>query len=586
MPDFKVRFWVNEKPVAVETSPSRFLIDVLREELGLTGTKKSCGEGECGACTVLLNGEAVPSCIIPVGRVEGKYVTTIEGISQGESTNPIQEAFIEAGAVQCGYCTPGMILSATALLNKNPHPTRQEVKQALSGNICRCTGYKKIIDAVLLAAEKVSREGSSDQSGYNYLVGARIPRVDSSPKATGKAVYAGDINFPGMIYAAVLRSEHPHALITGVDTSCAQKMNDVEAVMTAANIPGRNLFGLIIKDQPVLAHDKVRYVGDAVALVAARTPAAANEAISQIKVSYQELPVLFNPIEAMAEGQVKIHESGNILLHRRLCKGDVTQGFSEADIVYEKRYSTQRVAHCPLEWEAGVALPTLDGGVEVYVSTQNPHYDRSEIAACLNLRESKVIVRQTVTGGGFGVKLDISVQCHLALLALKTRKPVKMVYSFEDHMKVSTKRHPIEMYYKMGAKRDGRIVAAEIKLISDTGAYASYGPSVVNRVVSHCTGAYSIPNIKVDSYGVYTNNTPSGAMRGFGVPQVTFACESHIDALGRQLGIDPIQMRLINALAPGRDTSTGQVLTESVGLQEAIKAVCEAAKWSPTDAGR
>ena len=408
------------------------------------------------------------------------------------------------------------------------------------------------------------------------VVGNSFARVDALAKVQGKAQYAGDLSLPRMLYAAVLRSAHPHARIARIDTSRAAGLPGLTAVLTARDVPGRNRFGLIVKDQPVLADDKVRYRGDAVAVVAAETRDLARAALGAIDVEYDVLPAVLDPLDAMQENAELVHQTGNVMMHRRIRKGDVRIGFAEADIVHEATYRTQLVAHCPLEPEAGLAIPTPDGGVEVWASTQNPFYDRAEIAACLGIPEGKVRVKQTVTGGGFGGKLDISVQCHLALLAVRTGRPVRLIYNVEDHIVVSPKRHPMVMTYNMGAKRDGRIVAAEIKIVADTGAYASYGPAVTVRAAIHSAGAYTIPHVLVDSYGVYTNNTPAGAMRGFGVPQVTFGCESHVDTLARKLGLHPVRIRQINALAPGAQTSTGQVLGESVGLWQAIQAVAAA----------
>jgi len=412
------------------------------------------------------------------------------------------------------------------------------------------------------------------------LVGQRIQRIDGLSKVLGKTKYADDYLADDFMHAGVLRSHYPHAQLISINTEEAKSVPGVICVLTAQDIPGRNSFGVLVKDQPILAFDKVRYMGDAIAVVAGETKAIVDEALKKIHVEYKELPCITNPIEALEEGAPEIHAGGNLLVHHKVRKGDIEKGFREADVIHEEKYKTSRKAHCPLETEAGFSKISDDGLLTVWASTQTPHYDREEIAACLDIPQSRVRVIQTVTGGGFGSKIDISVQCILALVTWKTKRPAKMTYSLKEHFTVTHKRHPAILEYKVGAKKDGKITAAKISAYYDTGAYASYGPSGGGRASHHAMSVYEVPNLWSDIYVVYTNNTTSGAMRGFAIPQVTFACESHMEALARKLGINPVQFRLKNVLRYGSQTATGQILSTSVGIEKTIISASKAAHWS------
>ena len=573
---------VNGKSVIADIPASLRLIDFLRDVLGLTGTKEGCGEGECGACTVLVNGKTVNSCLMLAVQAQGKEIVTIEGVSENGAENPIQQSFIEHGAVQCGYCTPGMVLAAKALLDKNPNPTRQEIAEALSGNVCRCTGYEKIIDAVAAAAKKMSFLKGEEQNceqqqavsieNSKNVVGKSVSKKDAAEKVAGKSLFAADIKMEGMLYAKVLRSSYAHALVKKIDVSKARLLPGVVAVLTHEDIPGTNVFGIIVKDEAVLVVDKVRCRGDALALVAAESEDIASKALDLIEVDYEELPAVFSPIDAMRDDAPCVHKGGNILAADKIRKGDVDKALESCDVVVTNSYRTQLVEHCYIEPEAGIAY--MDGDtVVIKVSTQNPHYDRKDIAANLAVPLNKVRVIQATTGGGFGGKLDISTQIYLALLALKTGRPVRMVYDREESFVASSKRHPFFIEYTSGATKDGLLKAVKVKFICDTGAYASYGPATMKRALVHATGPYEVPNVSVDGYCVYTNNTKAGAMRGFGVPQMAFAHESQMDALAEKLGISPLEIRLKNALRQGSTTATGQLLKESVGLVQTIESV-------------
>ena len=406
------------------------------------------------------------------------------------------------------------------------------------------------------------------------VVGKRIKRVDTLKKVMGKALFADDLRFENMLYAKVLRSPVPHAKIKNVDTSLAKKLDGVRAVLTAKDIPGENRFGTLgdpFRDQPVLADDRARFVGDPIAIVAADSEKIAEEALNLIKVEYEELKPVFDPLEAMRQDAPRVHEKGNLASLRKIHRGDIKEGFEKSDIIIEGTYKTPFHEHAYLEPEAGVAKVDEDGNVTVWACTQFPTNVREEMARVLGLSLSKVRVIQTVTGGGFGAKLDISVHCHIALLALKTGRPVKLVYTRPESIMASTKRHPFILKYKTGATRDGKLLAVEVEIVGDTGAYASFGPAVLTRAAVHATGPYNVPNVKVEAYTVYTNNPICGAMRGFGVTQVAIAHEAQMDKLAERLGMDPIEIRLNNAFDVGSRTATGQLLAHSVGIKESLR---------------
>ena len=410
-------------------------------------------------------------------------------------------------------------------------------------------------------------------------VGSSILKPDAIAKVTGQALFAADLKRPGMVFAKVVRNESglAHAVIEGVDVSEALKVPGVVAVLTAKDIPGTNGVGMIMKDEPVLAGDKVRRHGDALALVVAETEEIAIAAGKKVRSTLKELPAYFDPLSAMADGAVAIHGTSNVLTVRKVRKGDVEAAFAASKVIIEKRYTTQWVEHSYIEPEAGLA--EYDGKiVSVWVSTQNVHFDRKEVARNLGLGVHQVRIVQAVTGGGFGGKLDISVQCYLALAAYKTGRPVKMVWQREESMLASAKRHPYIIDYKVGASAEGKLLALKSNIIGDTGAYASYGPAVLTRAAVHATGPYEVPNVYVDAHTGYTNNPQAGAMRGFGVPQMAFAHETHMDLLAEELGMSPFEIRRINVLRPGGTTATGQVLEHSVGIGMTLEQACTEAQ--------
>ena len=585
MSERQISLIVNGQRITATVDPGLTLLRFLRENLKLTGTKEGCGQGECGACTVLVNNQAVNSCLIPVVAVDGCEVVTIEGLARNGELDPLQQAFIDEGAIQCGFCTPGAIMSAKALLLSNPKPTEKEIREALSGNLCRCTGYQKIIRAVKVASGQVPPVEVSPSSSYN-VIGQKVRRRDAVEKATGKAVYADDISLPGMLYGKALRSAYAHALIKGIDYSRAQKVPGVVAILTARDIPGINRYGLVYLDQPVLADDKVRCVGDAVALVVAESEKAAEEALELIKVDYEELPGVFSAEEALQPGAPLVHEKGNLVQHTKVRKGDVEKGFSQSDVIVERTFRTQAVKHIYLEPECSVAALDHQGNLTVWTSTQYVFRDRRQIAPVLGLPVNKVRVVQMTTGGGFGGKDDITTEILAGLAALKTGRPVKVKFTREESMRgAATKRHPMTIKARLGASREGKLLALEGEIYADTGAYVSLGVYVVKKAGLHLSGPYYIPNIKVDTYTVYTNNPPSGAMRGFGVVQAAFVHESLMDLLAEKLGMDPWEIRYKNALEPGLSTGTGHVLKHGVGIKATLRAVKEYLEAHPLEEG-
>lgn len=408
-----------------------------------------------------------------------------------------------------------------------------------------------------------------------HVIGQPLPRVDALEKVLGKPVYAGDLTFPHMLHAKVLRSKYPHALIHGLDTSRAKALPGVAAVLTAADIPGVNRYGLAVEDQEALSTTKVRSIGDAVALVAAETEEIALKALDLIQVDYEELPGVFSAKEALQPNAPKVHEKGNLLQHTKIRKGDVEAGFRAADVIVENTYQTQHVDHCYLETESGVAALDERGYLTIWSANQYPFRDRRQVAPVVGLDINKVRVIQAVTGGAFGGKDDVTVEIHLALLAVHTKRPVRLVWSREESFLAHTKRHPITIEYKSGAKKDGKLTAVEVRVYGDTGAYASLGPYIVKKCGIHAPGPYYIPNIKVDTYCVYTNNIFSGPMRGFGVVQAALAHESQMDILAERLGMSPPAIRMVNALDVGLTTSTAQVLHHSIGVKPTLRAIQE-----------
>src|SRR5262245_9852655 len=573
---------VNGKQVVVKVAPQTSLMDVIRDELHLTGTKDGCATGHCGSCMVIKDGEAVRSCIVPIKRADGASITTIEGVAEnGAKLHPVQRAYIEQGATQCGFCTPGFIMATIALLQKNPHPTLSEIYDGHKWNICRCTGHNAIIRAIQQAAGQPVEPLPAVKQPLN-AVSRPLPRPDAVEKVNGKGIYADDLYVEGMLHASALRSQYPHARLLRVDASRAKDLPGVVAVLTADDIPGRKDCGVHEVDWPVLCYDKVRYVGDAIALVVAESEEIAAQALKWIEVDYEPLPVVTGPKEAALPDAPTLHEHipnhppgehGNCLKHYHLENGSVARGFAEADVIVEREYRTQTVEHGFIEPEAGLAVPDPTGRITVYCGGQIPFGDRSQIAATLNRPEDRIRVINCLIGGAFGGKEDISVQIHVALATMITKRPVKMVLSRKESLMVHPKRHATIIRMKTGARKDGTMTAHEAEIWGDGGAYASLSGHVMLRATTHSAGAYEVKNVRVDTFAMYTNNVPSGAFRGFGVTQSVFAMESQMDQLAEALGISPVDIRRKNILNYRKQTLAGQVMTESCGLADALEAV-------------
>lgn len=582
---------VNGKAITIDPQPGEMLADLLRERLGLSGTKIGCNEAECGACTVLVDDEPVLACTYPAAKAADREVLTIEGLGlvsdpqEGEAgmekLHPLQQAFVRHGAVQCGFCTPGQIMTAYALLKGSPDPSEAEIRAALKDTLCRCAGYPAIIRAVQSAARAL-REGEENEppglslsAAPETVVGTQLIRPDAVSKITGEAKFTDDLEFEGMLHARVKRAGVPHAIVTRIDVGKAAILPGVAAVLTAENIPGEQNHGLVIYDWPALVGigERVRYVGDAIAIVAAESREIATRALELIKVDYEPQPVISDPVQAHQPDVPALHPDGNLLKHIKVRKGDVGQGFAEADVLLEHTFHTVTTDHVFLEPECSIARPTKDGRMEIYVGSQIPYGDRHQVARALGWPEERVRILGQLMGGGFGGKEDISGQIHAALLAQATGRPVKLLFDRHESLLVHPKRHATQIRIKVGARRDGCLTLVETELYGDSGAYASLGEKVMTRATTHSSGPYEMPHARADCYAMYTNNPPCGAFRGFGVTQSAFAIESVMDMLAETLAMDPVELRRLNALRVGSVTNTGQELHESVGLVECIERV-------------
>ncbi|MDR7221292.1 molybdopterin cofactor-binding domain-containing protein [Aminobacter aminovorans] len=570
-----ISFTVNGADVSVSTAPMRRLSSVLRDDLRLTGTKIGCDAGDCGACTVLLDGEPVCACLLPMASVEGTAVRTVEGLGD---LSALQASFLAHGAAQCGFCTPGLLVSATALLERVPRPSEQQVQDALGGVLCRCTGYRKIVEAVM-EAWRFTLPPSLDfrMPPAGLAVGASAIRLDGIPKVTGAEKFGGD-SFPAdALSVLVIRSPHHRAAFSFGDLEVHVAGNaGVVAVFTAGDIPGINSFGVIppFADQPALAAGETRFRGEAVALVACEGWAARDLDIAAFPVIWRELPAALEPAEAQADGATLIHANrpDNLLVRGLVERGEPESALAQAACVVSGSMQTSYVEHAYIEPEAGYAF--MDGDtLTIAACTQAPHLDRDDTARVLGLAPEKVRILPTATGGGFGSKIDISLQPLIGLVALKTGRPAALAYSRTESMASTTKRHPATMRATLGADADGTIRGMVFDGEFNTGAYASFGPTVANRVPVHASGPYATPNYRALARAIHTNGPVSGAFRGFGVPQATLMQETLLDELAVKLGLDRLQIRLRNALRNGSETVTGQRLEEGVGIGDCLEAL-------------
>jgi CO/xanthine dehydrogenase Mo-binding subunit/aerobic-type carbon monoxide dehydrogenase small subunit (CoxS/CutS family) len=562
-----IAFTLNGRPCKVDAAPFAPLSDTLRERLGLTGTKVGCEAGDCGACTVLLDGAQACACLVPTAQVAGAEVTTIE--ADHPVLARLRAAFLAHGAAQCGICTPGMIMAAADLLIRDPAPTQDAVQDAIGGVLCRCTGYRKILDAVMDAAP-----ASGDMPGAGSAVGAAVARLDGGPKVAGTDRFGADAAPPEALWLRVVRSPHPSARFTLGDLEAARLRLGLHVILTHRDVPGLNAFGIMpnLKDQPVLAEGLVRFRGEAVLALVGERRAVEAVRDADLPIAWHPLPALHGVAAATAEGaaQIHAHARGNVLVRGRLTCGDVDR--APAAATAEGSFRTAFVEHAYIEPEAGHAVPTPDG-MEVVACTQAPYMDREETARVLGIAEEKVRIVPTACGGGFGGKLDVSVQPLLAVAARAVDRPVRVTYSRTESMASTTKRHPADIYARMSADAEGRFTAFVMDADFNTGAYASWGPTVANRVPVHASGPYRVPNVRNRTRAIYTNDTPAGAFRGFGVPQAAIATESLVDDLAEKLGLDRWEIRRRNALGHGDATPSGQVLHASAGLPDCLDAL-------------
>jgi aldehyde oxidoreductase len=570
--------------VAVEAEGGRSLLSYLRDEAGLTGAKRSCGEGACGACSVLVNGALLTSCTIPLERIAGRSIVTVEGIPPFEIEAYVR-AFSEAGAVQCGFCTPGMVLAAKALLDRNPDPSPGEARAALRRNLCRCTGYAKIVAGVLGAARERRRVSSGEASPASAPasaprdgIGARLLRVDAAAKVRGEARYVDDLSEPGMLFGAALRAAHPRARLLSLDVSAARALPGVAVAATWQDIPGNRHIGSVVADWPTLiaVGEVTRCVGDAVAIVAADTPARAREALDLIRAEYEVMDPVRSPKAALAPGAPAIHPAGNVLSRLTVKRGDADRALASAAHVVQATFSTPFTDHAFMEPESALACPPDgDGVVLVRTGEQNVYDGQRYVAETLGLPLEKVRVASAYVGGGFGGKEDQTVQHIAALLAWLSGKPVKFTFSRAESMRVHVKRHAMTIDVRIGCDSRGMLVGLKEQITADTGAYASLGGPVLHRAVTHAGGPYACANVTIDGVAVYTNNPPAGAFRGFGVPQVCFALESALDVLAAKVGLSPWEIRFRNAVRPGDTLPNGQVAGPDTAVEECLLAVKE-----------
>ncbi len=574
-----IAFSVNGCPVEVTSSGTRRLSRVLRDDLGLTGTKVGCDAGDCGACTVLLNGEPACACLVAAGQVAGCEITTVEGLAERSPLHRrLQQSFLSHGAAQCGACTPGMLVAATALLEKNQSPNENDVMDAIGGVLCRCTGYRKIITAVVEAGASVERDPSP---AAGAAVGARLVRLDGKKKVDGTEIFGADETPADVLAVRVIRCPHHRARFQfgDLDRFVAEHPG-LRIVLTAKDVPGIDCYGVLPKyaDQPVFAHEEARFRGEAVAAVVGDTDALEALDLHEFPVRWDELPPLKTIDEALAGDAPRMHghREGNVLVRGRVVCGDVEKALAEADFVVNGDYETGFVEHAYIEPEAGFARRVGDT-IEIQACTQSPYMDRDDIAKILGIAPDKVRIIPTAVGGGFGSKLDLSVQPFVALAAWKLDRPVRMVYSRTESIVSTTKRHPARMRLRAGATRDGKITALDFSADFNTGAYSSWGPTVAGRVPVHASGPYRVPNYRALTRAVHTNIVPAGAFRGFGVPQAAIAQEQLYDDLADRVGIDRLEFRILNALDNDTPTVTGQVLGEGVGIRACFEAL--RARW-------
>ena len=567
-------FRINVNSKHTETNENKSLLRYLRDDLRITSAKDGCSEGACGTCTILFDGEAVKACTLTTKMADGHSIVTVEGLTEWEK-RVYDYAFGKAGAVQCGFCIPGMVMAAKGLLDKVPDPSEEEIRFAIRNNICRCTGYVKIVEAINLAA-RIFREGGLEEEKEEWKIGARVKRPDVREKVLGYGKYPDDLYVDGMLHAVALRSKYPRAKLLSLDKEEALKEEGVVAIFTAQDIPGKKTVGHIVKDWEAMIGigETTRFLGDPVALVVADTRDHADRAKEKIKVEYEVLPFISSIDEAKKEGAVLVHPEykGNIAQERHISRGDAEKAIAESDFTYTAVFSTPHTEHAFLEPECALSIPTEEG-VRIYSTDQGVYDTQHETAPMLGLPYDKVEVFNCLVGGGFGGKEDVTVQHLSALAAFLLKKPVKMKLSRSESLLFHPKRHPMREKITIGVDKKGRIKGVMAEVEADTGAYQSLCGPVLERACTHASGPYNYQNFKIDGYAYYTNNPPSGAFRGFGVTQTCFGLESSLDRLAEMVGISGWEIRYINAIKPGDELPNGQIADPSTGLKETLEAV-------------
>jgi selenium-dependent xanthine dehydrogenase len=569
------QFSLNGKPVQLHAPSDQLLLEALRENFKITSVKNGCAPQQaCGACLALVNGVPMNTCALTVEKVQGKQVLTLEGVSE-EERQLFARSLQAAAGLQCGFCTPGLVLRIKWLTDRARPMSRAEIAKALTGHLCRCTGYIKIIDAVELIFQ-AKRSGELPQLVDSGGVGESLPRYQGLELALGSRPFVADIDVPGLLHGALVLSPHARARVISVDTSKAAALAGVVKVITAKDVPGDRWVGQIYKDWPVLVAEgeEVRCVGDILAVVVAETSRIAREAAALVAVAYERLPPVLDPAEAMQPGAPQVNpRHDNVLSQTKIERGDVDAALAASAHVVSGTWRTQRIEHLFLEPEAALAVPLDDGRLHLYSQGQGIFDDRRQVASVLGEPEDNIFAELVPNGGAFGGKEDMTIQAQTALAARLTGRPVRIELNREESVRIHPKRHPITMTYTVGCDAEGRLTAARINLLGDSGAYASVGGKVLERAAGHACGPYRIPALDIEAVAAYTNNPPCGAMRGFGVNQTSFAIEGCMDLLAKKVGIDGWEMRWRNAVRTGDVFSSGQVLDKSIGLEQTLLAV-------------
>jgi len=557
------------------------LLSFLRDDLRIISIKDGCSEGACGTCTVLIDGKKVKACIPKVSTLAGKSILTVEGLSAREKEVYVH-CFAEAGAVQCGYCIPGMVISAKSLIDSNPNPSLEDVKQAIKGNICRCTGYKKIEEAILSAAEFFRGNLPIPADATGAKMNTRYKRVDAEEKVLGSGEFTDDVVVDGMIFAKAVRSRYPRAVINAVHLEKALSHPDCVRILTSDDVPNKKI-GHLVRDWDVMipVGGTTRYIGDAIALVASSRKETLDEIVNLVEVDYTELTPVTNPLDALKADAPLVHSSGNVLRKEFLKRGNADLAIKNSKYVVTRKYKTPFTDHAFMEPECAIAMPDGDDGLFLFTGSQSVYDEQHEICHMLDIPAEKVHCQSKLVGGGFGGKEDMSVQHHAALMAWYTKKPVKVKFSRQESLNYHTKRHAMEMEFTTACDENGKLTAMKAILIADTGAYASLGGPVLQRACTHAAGPYNYQNIDILGISVYTNNVVAGAFRGFGVTQSCFATENNINLLAEMAGLSPWEIRYRNAIRPGQILPNGQIADPNCAMAQCLEAVRDVYESNP-----